>query len=255
MDTSFEQLPLDARGHCFNIRGKDTVQVYTGSSGIRSVMDAHLFRCTFCDFYPSFDLTDTAMAREACPHPNGIATVTQVTFSSGQIIVSDSLRPVYDWDQHEDDFASYNSSLGQHQAITHMASIGCAFGYVGNTCPSLYRTGNDTYAIACAPWSEDDDEEIVPDGWTDLASICTDLWAYSIADFTDWSVKILRWVDQGENSTEMVKRHRQFTDRLGNSTVVDIEPGTYRFTCHSAEKSFDSDANGAIFATFERISD
>lgn len=254
-DETFESLPLNARGHSFSLRGNpEAVRVWTSSVGIRRVHDLRLFNCRFCDFYPSFELTDTATAREECPHPDGLTTVTRVNFPSGKIIVSDDLRTAYDWDTYEQGFASYNSSLGVHQVIKHMASQGCAFGYVGNSSPDVFRTGDGTYTIASI-WTNDDDEIPAPEGWTHVASICTDLWAYSIADFRDWSAKSAMWAESGKDEAEREKRSQRVKDRLGYSTVMDIEPGTYRFTCRSAEKDFDTHANGAVFATFERIGD
>jgi hypothetical protein len=167
----------------------------------------------------------------------GITTVVTLRVPSGQVIVTDDLRPVYDWDG--DSVADYNTALGQHQAIEAMAAQGCAYGPVGNSCPGLYRTGPDRYVIASPGWDGDGDEEIIPEGWERLASVITDLWAYSVADYGDWVARGgdpagLDWAD----------------------TVVDVTPGTYRFTHHTGEASFDRDAPGTvIFADIEREGD
>lgn len=163
-----------------------------------------------------------------------ITTRIMLAVPSGKIVVRDSLRPLYDW--REAEVADYNSLAGQAQAVEAMAARGCAYGPVGNSCPGLYRTGEGTYVIANLPYSEDTDDEVVPAGWTLLAGIITDLWAYSIADLGDFEAK------GGD------------VESLGwGATVVDVGPGTYEFTHHTGEASFDRDADTVIFADIRRL--
>ncbi|AVV46618.1 hypothetical protein PYK79_15975 [Streptomyces sp. ID05-04B] len=70
-----------------------------------------------------------------------------------------------------------------------------------------------------------------------MASICTDLWAYSIADLEHWK-------SQGSDPAN-----------LGwSDTVVEVPPGTCRFINHSGERGFDRDAVETVtFAHVERI--
>lgn len=233
-------VPVEENGHRLWRRGKVTLLGITGPdypSEILSVL-AERWPCDLCGQFPKLELTaDLARAVDACPTPDGHTSVITLNVPSGQILVTDDLRPVY---RIDDDlaraFAPYDSSAGQTQYIRAMADLGCAYGPVGNSCPSLYRTGNDTYIIARRRWDDETGDEVTPDGWTELANVCTDLWAYSIADYADWQARggdpaTLGWTD----------------------TVVDVPPGTYEFTHHFGEASFDDDADGAIYAHIRRL--
>ncbi len=177
---------------------------------------------------------------EKCPYPDGITTKTQLTVPSGQLIVADDLRPVYNG-FNDKRFASYNTVYGQHQVIQAYAEQGCAFGPVGNSSPTLYQTGLTTYAIANVGYDEETGSGIVPSGWAGRAWICTDLWAYSIADYEDWK----------DRCGDDVEHYRE---RLGHYTVVDVPPGTYQFTHHTGEAGFDGDADGiVVYADIRRL--
>lgn len=230
------EMTLDPNGHWLTRRGVDTVTVFQVEDLPLYVPDANS-RCAVCDWHPRFEIAEGRVrATEPCTLPDGITTVVDVAFPSGKIIVTDDLRPVYDWDEGS---ASYNSALGQAQAIKAMAALGCAYGPVGNSCPSLWRTGNDSYVIARGDWDDDTDwPRLSIPGAKAVASICTDLWAYSIADYEDWKSK------GGDPSTV-----------AWNRMVVDVIPGVYRFMHHTGERGFDRDADEVIFAHVERVGD
>lgn len=237
---SIIELPFDSRGHSFSRRESESIEVlvFEGAKRILSGWGT----CGNCgEFHSEFDLSETEVtAKTACPVPDGVTTVIDLKVPSGKIVVADDLRGVYDWRVGGEDvkeFASYNSALGQHQVIEHMASVGCAYGPVGNSCPGLYCTGDGTYVIANA-WTDDDDEIIDPEakGWERLASICTDLWAYSIADLDDF-------LSKGGTVND-------------NVDVVEVPAGTYRFTHRTNEKGFDPWVEGTvIFAHIEYLSE
>ncbi|MCZ1021106.1 hypothetical protein [Streptomyces noursei] len=176
---------------------------------------------------------DAVEVVDPCPYPDGITTTITLDVPSGKLLVTDDLRPVFNWDDNV--IADYNTVLGQAQAVEAMAAVGCAYGPVGNSCPGLYRTGPDSYIIA-SPRYDDDDNPSIPES-TRLAGICTNLWAYSLADFEHWKAK-------GGDPAE-----------LGwTGTVVDVPPGAYRFTHHSGERGFDSDSlETVIFAHIECV--
>ncbi|MGW6600493.1 hypothetical protein [Streptomyces sp. NPDC055036] len=227
---SIQTLPLKANGHVLSHENEATVLQFDGRASFSGI--AH--RCAVCDAKPTLQVTeDSVEVQDPCPYPNGITTEITLSIPSGRIVVTDDLRPVYRWER--DAFADYNTVLGQAQVVEAMASIGCAYGPVGNSCPGLYRTGPDSYIIASPRCDEDDNPSLPED--TCLASICTDLWAYSIADFEHWRT---RGGDPGE---------------IGwSDSVVDVAPGTYRFTHHSGERGFDPYADETvIFAHIERI--
>lgn len=224
------KLPVEANGHRF----PDNAEVEAAR------LDGELFiagsapSCRSCGLHPSTRVVgEVAQVKDPCVYPDGITTEITIDVPSGKILVTDDLRPVYNWDDRT--FADYSSALGQAQAVRAMAAVGCAYGPVGNSGPGLYRTGRDSYIIARPGYDDDDNPTLAED--TCLARICTDLWAYSIADFEHWKKRggdpdKLRWCD----------------------TVVDVPPGTYRFTHHSGERAFDGDAAGdVIFAHVERI--
>ena len=239
-----KSMPLRANGHLFSVPDGQAIMIIEDSFG-RAFSPELPFPCQACDASPWLRVTgDAAWMQGPCPYAEGITTVTTLAVPSGTLIVSDSLRPVYDW-RGEDLTVSYNSRLGQHQAALAMAARGCAFGYVSNTSPGLYRTGDGAYAIASLNYYPDGGEELTeeeatPPGWTLLARICTDLWAYSIADFEDWA-------SRGGN-----------TAALGyGDTLVAVPPGTYQVTCHTGERSFDwGDNPGAtVYANIKKVKD
>ncbi len=229
-------LPFRSNGHLFTAADGELVTV-AGSLPVPLVIELTSARCAFCDRYSDAVITEDAVTeRTPCPYPDGFTSVITLAVPSGTIIVSDDLRPVYNWS--ETGLTSYNSLLGQHQVIAAMAKAGCAYGPVGNSCPGLYRTGTDTYVIASPGYDPESDQEILPADWTRLAGIITDLWAYSIADFADWKAR-------GGNPAAL---------QLGwSETVVDVTPGTYEFTHHTGERTFNDTAGTIIFADIRRL--
>ena len=230
-----KKLPLEANGHEFSrIREISEVEVLELDTGGPPLVFGLEFGCAFCNQRPKLHVTDTAVhVQSPCPYPHGITTEVLLKVPSGKLLVSDSLRPVYDWD--DTGLASYNTVLGQSQAIKAMEAIGCAFGTTGNHGLGLYRSGVDTYVIA-NPGYDGDDNPLLPDS-DRAAEICTDLWAYSCADYEHWE-------SRGGDPT-----------KLGyGDTIVDVTPGTYRFVYHGGERDFDRDAEGTVvFADIERV--
>ena len=214
-------------GHLLGAADGDTVEVFTGPVSGLNVLGL-AYSCALCGQHPGFKASgDTVTVRTPCPYPNGLTSRVTLAVPSGKVIVTDSLRPVYDWDDNE--IADYNSVLGQHQAIAVMATQGCAFGPVSNSCPGLYRTGEGSYVIANLAYDEENDAEILPGGWEFRAGIITDLWAYSVADYADWQEK------GGDPAG------------LGwGQTVVSVTPGTYEFTHHSGERGFNDDFGSLV---------
>lgn len=247
-----EALPIDQNGHLF---GKgDTIQVYRFTTEETELIsekapelgtigplfsDARFsYHCAWCDARRDFQIVgDVVRQPEPCPCPEGLTTTVYLTVPSGKIVVYDDLRHVYDG--FDEGFASYNSALGQHQVIENMAKLGCAFGPVGNSCPGLYFTGElGKYVIASPEYDDDKGDNILPKGWVYAAGVITDRWAYSIADHDDY----------------LAKGGSLDTGRGTGPDVVEVRPGTYRFTHHTNEKGFDYYADGTvIFAHIERI--
>jgi hypothetical protein len=275
--TSVRHLPLDENGHASFPRKEDALVmvISTVDDPIPHVI-LYPDRCRFCDYYPVFEVTDDLVRlKDPCPLPNGVTTVTEVSFRSGKIIVNDSLCPIYDWESYKKGRASYNSALGAGKVIQEMAELGCAYGPVIGGCPDLYRTGEGTYIIAtpaynpCVQCEGDgsdadadctcDDERPIP-GAEKLfdSSMGFGLWAYSIADYADWEAKSQAWIDAEAGDKEREKRRERIKDRVQYADVIDFPPGTYRFTHHSGEKGFVAShdtSDMVIYAHVERIGD
>lgn len=228
------RLPLDPNGH-FLSHSDEKVSVILPEGKEPFIFGDVLYSCSRCGDHPRLTVTENAVKVEnPCPYPNGITTEITLHVPSGKIIVADDLRPIYDG-FNDTEFASYNSIFGQAQVVRAMADLGCAYGPVGNSCPGLYRTGKDTYIIA-SPRLDDNDVSSLPEEDCQ-ATIITDLWAYSIADYEDWKSK------GGDPASLDWSR-----------TVMSVKPGTYKFTHHTGERDFDRDADDTvIFAHVERI--
>jgi hypothetical protein len=223
-------LPFRANGHWTRPADGKLAKVFEYTDPYPGVfVSGFADRCGICDAELTLKVTGDAVAVEnPCAYPDGVTSVIKLAVPSGKIIVTDDLRPVYNWDD-ADLTASYNSALGQWQATQLMAAAGCAYGPVGNTCPGLFRTGGDSYVIASPGHDEETDKELTPAGWESVTSVITDLWAYSIADYEDW-------VSKGGDPAG-----------LGwGDTIADITPGAYLFTHHTGERTFDRDNPGTV---------
>lgn len=237
-----KKLPLNRNGHVTSPRG-DTVEVMMPPEGLTGEIPefmrhpqllTQVYDCWNCgEILETEILAEEVKVTTSCTLPDGITTTIRLEVPSGKIIVTDDLRPVYNG--FSDSFASYNTAMGQAQVVEEFARQGCAFGPVGNSCPTLYRTGDGTYVIASPDYDEDTNEPVLPDGWEPVTWICTDLWAYSIADYDDWASKggaVGDW----------------------NDRVIDIPAGTYEFTHHAMEKGFDGYAEGTVvYADIRKI--
>ncbi|KFG71133.1 hypothetical protein [Streptomyces mutabilis] len=226
---------LHANGHRLLRKGLDEVTLFAEPGEERpDFVHGTYSACAVCDEPPTYVLRDGELhVQNSCAFPMGITTEVTLDVPSGKLIVTDDLRDVYDTDFFAG--ADYNTSLGQAQVIRAMAALGCAFGPVGNSCPSLYRDGATGYVIA-SDLHDEDEAPALPES-DRLATICTDLWAYMLADFEDWKAK---------GGTPMGRM-------LGDYTVIDVPPGTYKITHHTGEHDFDRDADLVFFAHIERI--
>lgn len=229
---TIKRMPLKDNGHVLSRTGE--VEVNRVFDDVDPTVSGVAYFCKVCNQPPAYRFTDDAVhVQEPCPYPDGITTTITIFVPSGKLLVSDSLHPVFQWE--DADPMSYDSTLGKAQATSQMAAAGCAFGPADNCGLGLYRTGPDTYIIA-SPRLDEDDEPSLPES-DRLARICTDVWAYSCADFELWKSR------GGDPAT------------LGwSDTVVDVPPGEYRFVHHSGERGFDRDSAGTVvFAHVERI--
>lgn len=256
-------VPIDERGHSHAHRkttsrrlldrhladsGKDAIthqpltdfDIERGTAADADVLSlaalAGMYRgCYWCGEDPLYSYDGTALtSTTACAKAEGWTTQVTLRVTSGKIVVADSLRDAYCLThEQEDALGDYNAAHGQAAWMKAYEALGCAYGPVGNSCPSLYQTGEDTYAIVSPAYDEDTHEPVF-DG-THLAGITTDLWAYSIADHDDYLAK---------GGT---------IDQYGPE-VVEVPNGIYTFSHHTHEKAFNYDdyRGTQVYATIVR---
>lgn len=231
---AIEIVPLHANGHrVLGNHGDGTVNIINTDAGI-PILVSHLFSCAGCgEYFSPRAEQDGVYIDTPCEQTDGITVTTRLNVPSGKIIVSTDLRPAYDGYNHRHS-PSYDSTLGLAQTVERFAEQGCAFGFVGDMWPDLWKTGPDTYVLANTGWDEEADDVLTPEGWTKLAEVSGAVWSYSLADYEDWQ-----------------KRGGTAND-LEDFTVVDIPAGVYEFTYHGAENGFDRHSLGTVIFTHIR---
>lgn len=172
----------------------------TDSSCLRS--------CPICDQDLAFEMNGKILRPTTeCKYPDGMVIEFELNVPSGKIVAKDDLR---EWFNYYGDF-NINSSIGVMQTTLEMEKIGCAYGFVGNSCPGIYRQEDDTYIIAIGAYVDEDHSDIEPLG-KHVAGICTDLWWYSLVDY-----------DEFRRRAGDVK-----PDEIG-AEIFDVKPGVYHF--------------------------
>lgn len=182
---------------------------------------------------------------EPCPHPDGLITEWELNVPSGKIVVANDLR---EWFQPESDGHDINKRIGTHLQTLEYAKVGMSHGFVGNTCPGIYRNGEDKFVIGNYQdeiWTGKDyvpNPEPAPWG-EEVAGIITDLWWYSIVD-----------LDEMERRFAHYNPDADFQEFLSDSYVhvVDVKPGVYKFV---HPQGTNRDAQLVEFATFEWVRD
>jgi hypothetical protein len=173
--------------------------------------------CTYCDLRDYVTDGFTIKAITPCPHPDGIMVQTSLHIPSGRMMVANYI-PEFDI---EDD---YNvNKLYEMAAYTEaMAADGmCSHFFVGNSCPTVYRSDNKL-SVAAA-YTEDGETNTLGD---EVAGVITDLWWVTIVDGDEY-------------------------DKRGCTAEADeviMLPGTYTVESYAALRSFDRDAPVCVFA-------
>jgi hypothetical protein len=167
---------------------------------------------------------------------------TEIDCPSGKLVVSDDLRMFFpEFDGRNSDH-SIDTMKGRHDYMREYEKLGMAHGYVGSTDPSVWRPDDGRYFIANAGVVETEEDCFEPiekmNHLTKLCEIDTYLWWYSMAD-----LKML----EGRGFTG------EINDFHGVS-VIDVEPGRYRFKTLSHMTEEDPVILGRrFFGLFERI--
>ena len=174
--------------------------------------------CPYCHVEVQMeDDGDGYRIKEPCTDPEGATLVEfDLNIPSSKMVVANDLR---EWFPGEPSF-DINKTIGKREATLWAAKRGLAYGFVGNSCPGVYRTRKG-YLIANPPCTEEwNGEKYVPVKATPfrhrrVAGICTDLWWYSICDYDELQLRAkllgVRLPD---------KKHLY---------IVPVRPGVYHF--------------------------
>jgi hypothetical protein len=152
---------------------------------------------------------------------------------SGKIIVMNDIREF--WPEAEDETGfDLNATLGLKATTEAYGKYGMFHGFVGNSCPGVWKNG-DLYYIGNEGHDWDTDEVVEPIDGELVAGVCTDLWWYCIADLDDYLAR-------------GGKIHKHYCD------IVDVTPGRYVLKHYYAitNKEYHGSGKREVFATFER---
>jgi len=219
---------------------------------------------------------------EECPKPEGLTTEWEQNFPSGKMLVGNDFRWLTQLPDNRDintrvgthlqilDYAAVGLALGfgignTCPSVFRMADGSFEIGDKRQPVWAVEKVDGQEPPEGLVPDGDDDEEmwwttiqpadrtdkydyggddsiEVLPDGCEEVASICTDLWAYSIIDFEEGRKRAFY-----NGCTE-----EKWQEFLAGWTVhvADIEPGKYRFQhFHNADR----DAHNVVMARFERV--
>lgn len=125
---------------------------------------------------------------------------------SGKVILENDLRDFF----NDCDF-DINSRRGIVETMQHFSDQGMLHGFVGNSCPSFILNKEKGEIIVGVDYDNETDEKIVPEGFEQWGSVCTDLWWYSMVDYEKFK-EISKLSDE-----EIEKEY----------TVLELEKGTW----------------------------
>ena len=160
-----------------------------------------------------------------CRFRNGVPDlVFEIDVPSGKMVVTNDLRSIFQIKDH-----SISTLVAEFAYTKAYARKGMAHAFVGNSCPGMFQLPCRTklpsrFAIG----------RLANKNVKRVASICTDLWWYSICD-----------ADRFEKNSGKKAKKDDFLD------IVKCKPGRYRFT-HVVHK-IDRDEDGAVYTTIERV--
>ncbi len=177
-----------------------------------------------------------------CPNPGGLMNHGTLQVPSGKIICTDDLRcpaPI----ANEQDI---NRRWGQWEMFRDYAAAGQMHGQVGNCSPRVYRCPDGVYVVG----NYDDDTDPDGDGpepgeaprlppGKRVASICTDLWAYSFMDY-----------DEARRRARAFKVN--WRELRAGCDVIKVPPGGYAWEHYYPE---DRDGRNVTIAKFWRAGD
>lgn len=221
-----------------------------------STVETQWVDCYVCGerLFFMYDGDKTVTCTTECKHQSGLFPYSfEIDIPSGKFIADDDLRRCASKEINEKGNAANIVTEGgiiEYIKAYLEADIGIFF--VGNTCPGVYRIGENRFLVGNLGTDEDGEErtltkadlEIIEhdiDGDTDkAASITTDLWWVSIMDYDKF---LASCAERGEDAEKTLSHWALNT--------VETAPGRYRITYNGRG----DDTYPEIFATMERIGD
>jgi hypothetical protein len=206
--------------------------------------------CSYCG-EEGFDLESDGqtlrLSGEPCPYPEGLPpTEWELNVPSGKMVIANDLREAFPLP--EGDGFDIDTTLGQRQTTLAYAANGMSHGFVGNSCPGVYKCKDGTYKITNPPQDEVWDDEtgkyvkVKPKPKFDgkrVAGICTDLWWFSICD---------------QDELERRIKHFKVDFREDRLDIVTVKPGVYRFL-HNEEARRHEGPEECVYTRFEWVRD
>jgi hypothetical protein len=215
-------------------------------------------KCHYCgkELEVGCDGVNFTILGHPCEEPDGFdVTEWDLNVPSGKLVVANDLR---DWFPTDQDF-DINGTRGTHLCQLSYADVGMSHGFVGNSCPGIYKLGDGKLIVSNPPpeevWNEETETHdpseahaawLTEHGAEQVASVCTDLWWYSIVDLDEFRRRVAHYTPD------------QDADKLLTDSyidVVDVEPGVYRFQ-HFNEINRDANwkhGTEVRFCVFERV--
>lgn len=202
-----------------------------------SLWGSSSFRCPSCGESNLGMETNGQVMRvqgSGCPFPEGLPlTEWELNVPSGKIVVANDLRRIFPILSNDFDIGT---GFGCRATSLAYAAIGLSHAYVGNTCPKVFKGIDGTFTIANSSYEEEDESTSPKEEGDRVASICTDLWWYSICDQDEFKLRC---------------KHFQVKAKTFRTQVVTLKPGVYRFT-HD-ERATPSDNGTCLYTRFEWV--
>lgn len=240
------------------------------SSLISSIMGGG--NCNWCGIRPRLDFDrEKVWAVEPCKAVDGARYSIELAVPSGEIVLSDDLRPVYPRPNDHDTFkyGGINTAAGQRLEAELLAETGCAYGQVGNCPRTLYKVDDDHYVMAFAAWDQENDEEYpLPAEWEYIGGTDGAVWCYMAADAADYdrrfveakaridAVGVTSWNPGSGLDYEPYREFCHLESLLEDPPKrFKMKPGIYTFTHHFGERGFDEygeDGQPVVLTHIER---
>lgn len=144
--------------------------------------------------------------------------------SSGKVILENDLRKYFGG--HEN-LCLGEGAKGNINYTNYFHERGLNICYVGNSCPTFWMSPNKDRIEVGNDYDYDNDEPLIPEGYSEWGYVCTDLWWYSLVDY-EVMKKRMGWDDvkmeEAFNILELPKGTWEISHRYG---VIKGEPVPY----------------------------